>query len=280
MTSILEKLAAEVSKDGGKRIESKAGESGTGDKKADGGKGFPPKSDKAKGGEGSFGAKGGDEGKKETGKASPFGKKPEGEKGSPDQSGKDSQGKSGNPFGKGSANGDQEKKEGQSGSGEGDEQEIPGNESGEGPAVPGSTAVNPTAIIDFFAQNPNPNDEAFHEFAESQQIDIHAAESVAYNLASKYVMFLRGGKSGGKVPEGIDPEQLNKGIEVEAEHSSDPATAKKIAIDHLTEMPDYYTRLDQMEGSGGQVVAEPNGQEQGQGQEQAQEQQQGKQQAQ
>ena len=67
--------------------------------------------------------------------------------------------------------------------------------SAEGAAVPGTGAVDPTAIIDFFAQTPNPTDEAYHEFSESQGLDIHQAEAIAYALAGKYVMFLRGGKS-------------------------------------------------------------------------------------
>ncbi len=42
-------------------------------------------------------------------------------------------------------------------------------------------------------------------------------------------------------------KQLKIGIEVELEHTKNRTTAKDIAMDHLTEMPDYYTRLDKME---------------------------------
>jgi hypothetical protein len=42
-------------------------------------------------------------------------------------------------------------------------------------------------------------------------------------------------------------DQLQIGIQVEMEHTSDPKTAKKIALDHLKEIPDYYTRLTEME---------------------------------
>lgn len=44
-----------------------------------------------------------------------------------------------------------------------------------------------------------------------------------------------------------DPVQLKMGIEVEMEHTTDPAVAEKIAKDHLAEIPDYYTRLKKME---------------------------------
>lgn len=41
--------------------------------------------------------------------------------------------------------------------------------------------------------------------------------------------------------------QLRIGIQVEKEHTSDPAVAKKIAKDHLKEFSDYYVRLTEME---------------------------------
>jgi hypothetical protein len=43
-------------------------------------------------------------------------------------------------------------------------------------------------------------------------------------------------------------EQLKKGIAVEMEHLDDPAVAEKIARDHLEELPDYYDKLEKMEG--------------------------------
>ena len=43
-------------------------------------------------------------------------------------------------------------------------------------------------------------------------------------------------------------KQLIMGISVEHEHTKDEATAKKIALDHLWEFPEYYTALKQMEG--------------------------------
>ena len=42
-------------------------------------------------------------------------------------------------------------------------------------------------------------------------------------------------------------KQLRMGIKVESEHTNSQTTAKEIAMDHLSEMPDYYTRLDKME---------------------------------
>lgn len=45
-------------------------------------------------------------------------------------------------------------------------------------------------------------------------------------------------------------DQIEKGIKVEREHTTDKAEARLIAMDHLVELPDYYTRLDKMEEEG------------------------------
>lgn len=42
-------------------------------------------------------------------------------------------------------------------------------------------------------------------------------------------------------------KQLKMGIDVEKEHTSDPVIAREIALDHLGEHPDYYTRLKKVE---------------------------------
>jgi len=53
-----------------------------------------------------------------------------------------------------------------------------------------------------------------------------------------------------------DPEQLSMGVIVEMEHTSDKDISKKIALDHLSEIPDYYTRLRKMEEEAGVNVDE------------------------
>jgi len=54
-----------------------------------------------------------------------------------------------------------------------------------------------------------------------------------------------------------DVDQFRRGMDVELEHgkvdphtnvtNDDPLTTGKIALAHLNEFPDYYTRLDKME---------------------------------
>lgn len=42
-------------------------------------------------------------------------------------------------------------------------------------------------------------------------------------------------------------EQIRKGIEIEYEHTDSREEAERIAMDHLTEIPDYYDKLEKME---------------------------------
>jgi hypothetical protein len=55
----------------------------------------------------------------------------------------------------------------------------------------------------------------------------------------------------------FDVEQFRRGLDIELEHGlhdpatnvtdDDPVTTAKIALAHLNEFPDYYTRLERME---------------------------------
>lgn len=58
---------------------------------------------------------------------------------------------------------------------------------------------------------------------------------------------LPGGLADGKPDTDFPLSALLRGQRTEQEHVSDPAVAKEIAKDHLTEMPDYYARLEEME---------------------------------
>ena len=41
--------------------------------------------------------------------------------------------------------------------------------------------------------------------------------------------------------------QIKKGVEIEKEHTNDEEKATEIAMDHVTEFPDYYDRIEKME---------------------------------
>lgn len=55
------------------------------------------------------------------------------------------------------------------------------------------------------------------------------------------------GKSKNQPDLKYNKEQLRMGIDVEYEHTPSKDASKEIAKDHLEEIPDYYTKLKEME---------------------------------
>ena len=55
------------------------------------------------------------------------------------------------------------------------------------------------------------------------------------------------GLSKGKRISDFNPDDLDRGIQVEYEHTNRRPLARKIAMDHLTEDPRYYEKLERME---------------------------------
>ena len=59
----------------------------------------------------------------------------------------------------------------------------------------------------------------------------------------KYQDQIKGGIADERNPLQFNNIELEKGIKVELEHTSDPMIASEIAMDHLSEDPDYYNKL-------------------------------------
>ncbi len=96
-------------------------------------------------------------------------------------------------------------------------------------------------LIKFFIENPNPPDSKVHAYAEQHGIDPDKIETEIYGILSNIINFP-------KIKESeVDPKELAMGNKVEMEHTSFPAIATRIALSHLKEIPDYYTRLKKME---------------------------------
>ena len=119
-------------------------------------------------------------------------------------------------------------------------------------------------IMDFFKKNPNPPDDKVHDLAESLGIDPDEFEEHIYMILTdllkknegmkpndEFEDQLKGGKADKKNPSDFDQKELKMGIEVELEHVNSREKAKEIAMDHLEEIPDYYTRLKKMEKGAG-----------------------------
>jgi len=106
-----------------------------------------------------------------------------------------------------------------------------------------------TKLFDFFSKNPSPPDEKVHDFAESLGMKPDELESHIYKILGS---FLGAGKSKDFKGE-YDQKELEMGIKVEMEHTSDPMLAERISKDHLVEIPGtgnndgYYSRLKKME---------------------------------
>ena len=66
-------------------------------------------------------------------------------------------------------------------------------------------------------------------------------------LLAKKAAALPGGLGEGKPDSEFSKKQIEMGKKVEKEHTADPALAKEIVKDHLTEFPTYYTALKNME---------------------------------
>jgi hypothetical protein len=101
----------------------------------------------------------------------------------------------------------------------------------------------------FLLENPNPPDSAVHAWAEKAGLPTDKVEAAIYTLATKHATLMHDGLAGASdfTEDDADPRELSSGVEVEMEHTTDPAIAKKIALDHLAEIPDYYSRLSRME---------------------------------
>ena len=100
-----------------------------------------------------------------------------------------------------------------------------------------------TKIIEFFQKNPNHDDHKVHAFAEEEGMEPDDLEEKIYELVTKMVNL-----KGGDIPdEKFDSKELAMGIEIEQEHIDIPIIAKAITKAHLSEIPDYNTRLKEME---------------------------------
>jgi hypothetical protein len=101
-------------------------------------------------------------------------------------------------------------------------------------------------IMDFFADNPSPPDEDIHALADKLGINTHKFEGYIYAILGSIIGTGEAKKKNFKEKD-ADKKELEMGIKVEMEHTKNKAVAKRIALDHLAEMPDYYTRLNKID---------------------------------
>jgi hypothetical protein len=109
-------------------------------------------------------------------------------------------------------------------------------------------------LYEFFAKNPNPPDSMIHTLSDVLGISPHDVEAEIYSILSSFMANGRYNESG-KIEAEIPEDELKAGIEVEYEHTTDKVMARRIAMDHLAEIPGtgnndgYYSLLKKMEDS-------------------------------
>lgn len=96
----------------------------------------------------------------------------------------------------------------------------------------------------------------FEDFLGKKE-KLKSIKQILENIEEEPIDFLEGGLSDEEDIEDIAlkhdvelediQDQLEKGSEVEMEHTDDSDIAKEIAKDHLSELPDYYDRLEDIE---------------------------------
>jgi hypothetical protein len=88
--------------------------------------------------------------------------------------------------------------------------------------------------LDIHDPHPHPHSYDWHDHDEEEVIDFNKDE-------------ISGGLADKKKPSDFDKDSLKQGIKVEMEHTDNPKIALEIAMDHLTEDKNYYTKLKTIE---------------------------------
>jgi hypothetical protein len=100
---------------------------------------------------------------------------------------------------------------------------------------------------EYLKLNPSPSEEKERDFAREIGVSHDTLKALFAEVQKGEQM--QGGRADGKTPDDFPPEALAQGTHHELEHTADRALAMEIAMDHLAEDPDYYTKLKQIEKS-------------------------------
>ena len=106
------------------------------------------------------------------------------------------------------------------------------------------------ALIKMFQKDTKIKDHRdIHSLAEELGIKEPALlEEMVYEMLQSFWSQGRAMEKG--MDSKVDEKQVQMGMKVEMEHTDCECLAYRIALDHLAELPDYYTRLAKMEKEG------------------------------
>ena len=98
-------------------------------------------------------------------------------------------------------------------------------------------------------QKPMPDNkfkrmDEFDKWIDTEHNDWDVSYREFYeDIIAEQVNTLTGGVGDTTAPSNVNTKELAIGVQVEMEHTNDPKIATEIAMDHLTEDPEYYTKL-------------------------------------
>jgi hypothetical protein len=98
-------------------------------------------------------------------------------------------------------------------------------------------------------QKPMPDNkfkriDEFDKWIDTEHNDWDVSYREFYeDVIGEQVNTLTGGVGDTTAPSNVNTKELAIGVQVEMEHTNDPKIATEIAMDHLTEDPEYYTKL-------------------------------------
>ena len=79
------------------------------------------------------------------------------------------------------------------------------------------------------------------------KIEAEELTNILVSLSKKWEDKIHGGLADKRSPKDFNRVELRRGIKVEREHTNNIQIAMEIAMDHLTEDPNYYKKLEKME---------------------------------
>lgn len=107
--------------------------------------------------------------------------------------------------------------------------------------VPLSKAEQLDEILLFFRENPSAGRKDLLALNKALGVSEEEVENLEFELCK--ALCSRIGKNVNHGDEKVDEAELEKGVQHEMEHTNDQYIARLIALDHLYEIPDYYTQL-------------------------------------
>ena len=83
----------------------------------------------------------------------------------------------------------------------------------------------------------------FDKWTDTDHNDWDVSYKEFYEHLNEDITSLTGGVGDATAPSNVNTKELSIGVQVEMEHTNDEKIATEIAMDHLTEDPEYYSKL-------------------------------------